>query len=132
MTTLSFMTLGEMLHLSAVKHPGKAALVCGERSISYKALDEATDTLALWLLQQDLHPGDRVGIHWTNSLETVTLYFACFKSGLIAVPINNRLKAPEIGYILGHSKAKLCFSQPELAPLSEEVRSEFPDLLAIH
>ena len=99
------MTLGEMLHLSAVKYPGRAAIVCGERSISYGALDEETDALARWLLQQDLRPGDRVGIHWTNAIETVILYFACFKSGLIAVPINNRLKAPEIGYILGHSKA---------------------------
>jgi long-chain acyl-CoA synthetase len=84
------MTLGEMLHLSAVKFTSKAAIVCAERSISYAALDEATDALARWLLQQDLRPGDRVGIHWTNSIETVTLYFACFKSGLIAVPINNR------------------------------------------
>jgi len=62
----------------------------------------------------------------------VILYFACFKSGLIAVPINNRLKAPEIAYILGHSQAKLCFSQPELAPLTEEVRGESSDLFAIH
>jgi len=30
----------------------------------------------------------------------VNLYFACFKTGLIAVPVNNRLKAPEIAYIL--------------------------------
>src|SRR5215831_15404952 len=98
------MTLGEMLHLSAVKNSGKAAIVCGERTISYEALDEATDALARWLLQQNLRPGDRVGIHWTNSIETVILYFACFKSGLIAVPVNNRLKAPEIAYILRHSK----------------------------
>src|SRR5262249_35612727 len=35
-------------------------------------------------------------------------------------------------YVLGHSKARLCFSQPELAPLSEEIRGECPDLMAIH
>src|SRR5262245_7688050 len=126
------MTLGQMLRLSAAKNPDKPAVVCGEQIVSYCELDEGTDALAAWLLQQGLQPGDRVAIHWTNSVETVNLYFACFKSGLIAVPVNNRLKVPEIAYVLGHSKAKLCFSQPELAPLSEEVRSECPHLVAIH
>jgi long-chain acyl-CoA synthetase len=126
------MTLGEMLQLSAAKNPQKAAIICGDRKIDYESLDRGTSLLASWLLDQGLAPGDRVAIHWTNSIETVTLYFACFKAGLIAVPVNNRLKAPEIAYILGHSKSRLCFSQPELAPLAEEIRSECPDLLAIH
>ncbi len=126
------MTLGEMLHLSAVRNPRKPAIICDEQIVSYEALNASTDALARWLLQQGLEPGDRVAIHWMNSIETVNLYFACFKAGLIAVPVNNRLKAPEIAYILDHSKAKLCFSQPSLAPLSEEVRGECPALLAIH
>jgi long-chain acyl-CoA synthetase len=129
---LSDMTLGEMLHLSAVRNPQKPAIICGEQVVSYETLDQSTDALARWLLRQGLEPGDRVAIHWMNSVETVTLYFACFKAGLIAVPVNNRLKAPEIAYILGHSRAKLCFSQPQLAPLSEEISEDCPDLIAIH
>jgi acyl-CoA synthetase (AMP-forming)/AMP-acid ligase II len=46
-----------------------------------------------------LQTGDRVAIHCCNSAEVVNLYFAYFKTGLIAVPVNNRLKASEIGYI---------------------------------
>ena len=30
--------------------------------------------------------------------EVVTLFFACFKAGLIAVPLNTRLAAPEIAW----------------------------------
>ena len=126
------MTLGEMLHHSAVVNPQKAAIICGEEAVSYETLDRTTDALAHWLLRQGLEPGDRVAIHWMNSVETVILYFACFKAGLIAVPVNNRLKAPEIAYILGHSKAKLCFSQPQLAPLAEEISGDCPDLQAIY
>ena len=74
-------------------------------------MDRSTDALAQWLLREGLKTGDRVAIHWSNSVEVVNLYFACFKAGLIAVPVNNRLKAPEIAYILGHSKAKVCFSR---------------------
>ncbi len=124
--------LGGMLRHSARRSPQKPAIICGDQIVSYEKLDRSTDALAASLLGEGLEMGDRVAIHWCNSLEVVTLFFACFKAGLIAVPVNTRLKAPEIAYILGHSEAKLCFSQPELAPLCEEVRSECPDLHNIY
>ena len=126
------MNLGRTLRYSAKRNPKKPAVICAGQVVSYEELDQSTDELALWLLREGLQPGDRVAIHWCNSVEVVKLYFACFKSGLIAVPVNNRLKAAEIAYILGHSKAKLCFSQPELAPLCEEVRGDCPDLQRLY
>jgi acyl-CoA synthetase (AMP-forming)/AMP-acid ligase II len=75
---------------------------------------------------------DRVVIHWRNSVEMVELYFACFKSGMIAVTVNDRLNAREIAYILRHSKAKLCFSQPELSSVCEEALSECEGPLRIY
>ena len=48
------------------------------------------------------------------------LFFALFKAGLIAVAINVRLKSPEIRYVLNHSQARMCFSEPALAPLAEQ------------
>ena len=126
------MNLGTTLRQSALRNPQKPAIICREQVVSYEALDRSTDALACWLLQQGLQTGDRVAIHWCNSVEVANLYYACFKAGLIAVPVNNRLKAPEIAYVLGHCKARLCFSQPELAPLCEEVRAECPDLQRIY
>src|SRR5215471_12472640 len=122
------MNLGTMLRRSAARSPQKPAVICADQVVSYEALDRSSDDLARWILDQGLHPGDRLAIHWCNSVDTVNLYFSCFKAGLIAVPVNNRLKPPEIAYILGHSRAKVCFSQPELAPLCEEIRAECPDL----
>jgi len=124
--------LGGMLRHAARKSPQKPAVICGDQVVSYEVLDRSTDALALWLLREGLEIGDRVAIHWCNSVEVVTLFFACFKAGLIAVPLNNRLKAAEIACILRHSKAKLCFSQSELAPLCEEVRMQCADLEDIY
>jgi acyl-CoA synthetase (AMP-forming)/AMP-acid ligase II len=121
-----------MLRQSAERTPQKPAIICGNRVVSYEALDRSTDALARWLLREGLQIGDHVALLWCNSVELVNLYFACFKAGLIAVPVNNRLKATEIAYILGHSKAKLCFSQPELASLCEEVHADCPDLQRIY
>ena len=43
-----------------------------------------------------LTPGDRVGIQWPNAIEVVQVFVAAFKAGLIAVPVNLRLKPQEI------------------------------------
>ena len=124
--------LGGLLRYSAARTPHKPVVICDDQVVSYGALDRSTEALAYWLLSKGLEPGDRVALHWCNSIDLVKLYFACFKAGLIAVPVNNRMKASEIAYVLKHSKAKLCFSQLELAPISEQVRSECPDLKSIH
>src|SRR6516225_6337275 len=124
--------LGGLLRHSAACTPHKPVVICDDQVVSYLALDQSTDALARWLLRKGLEPGDRVALHWCNSIDLVKLYFACFKAGLIAVPVNNRMKAHEIAHVLKHSKARLCFSQPELAPLCQKVRSECPDLESIH
>ena len=126
------MNLGKMLRESALHNPRKPAVICEDQVVTYEALDRSSDALGHCILQQGLEAGDRLAIHWCNSIEVVNLYFACFKTGVVAVPVNNRLKAPEIAYILQHSRAKLCFSQPELAPLCEEIRGQCRDLRRLH
>ena len=129
---LQTVNLGRLLRDSAMRNPEKPALICGEQVVSYGDIDRSTDALARWLISEGLQVGDRVAIHWCNSVQVVKLYFACFKAGLIAVPVNTRLKVPEIAYVLAHSGAKLCFSQPELAPFCRGVRVSCPDLQRIY
>jgi long-chain acyl-CoA synthetase len=102
--------------------------------LSYLELDESSTALAQWFLAQGLQPGDRVALHWSNSIEVVQLFFAVFKAGLVAVTVNTRLKPAEICYILEHSQARICFSEPTLAGLAEQsgaacsIRSALPPL----
>src|SRR6476619_5927167 len=114
------MNLGDALQAAAIRTPQNTALVVANESLSYETLDQSATLLARWFLQEGLRPGDRVAIHWSNSFQTVELFFACFRAGLIVVPINTRLKASEIAYILGHSKAVMCFSQPEFEAIARE------------
>ncbi len=109
------MTLGDLLRERASQHPDAPILFCRERVISYADLDTSTEALAGWFRQQGLKPGDRVAIQWPNEIEAVQLYFAAFKAGLIAVPVNLRLKPPEIAWIIENSGAKICFGHPLLA-----------------
>jgi long-chain acyl-CoA synthetase len=125
------MNIANVLTASAERDPRKAAIVLENESIRYEQLDRATTSLARWFLRQGLKPGDRIAIYWPNSIETVKLLFACFKAGMVAVPINVRMKAPEIAYILKHSKAAMYFAHRDLLAVAEEARSGCGQLDAI-
>ncbi len=122
------MDLCKSLRLHATNNPHQTALFCGDVAVSYLALDESSSALALWFLDQGLRPGERVALHWSNSVELVQLFFAVFKAGLIAVTINTRLKPVEIRYVLDHSQPQMCFSEPALAPLAEQAGAGCPIL----
>jgi len=117
------MTVDSILHSHAKRQPSKAAVRTADRGITYADLDSSVTCLARHLLDRGLRPGDRVAVHWSNSIETVQLLLAAFRAGLIAVPINLRLKSPEIAYIFEHSAARICFSEPTFAAVAEEARA---------
>ena len=109
------MNLGELLRSRADQDPHSAALFCGDRTMSFAELDASTDSLAAWFLREGLESGDRVAMQWPNAIEVVQLYFAAFKAGLIAVPVNLRLKPSEVAWVIENSGASLCFAPPALA-----------------
>lgn len=111
------MLLNQLLARHAKLHPEKAAVVTADRAVNYAKLDRAVGCTATYLLDHGLRPGDRVAMHWPNSIELVTLMLGAFRAGLIAVPIDPRLKEVEIAHVLEHSGARICFSEPALASL---------------
>src|SRR5256885_1212888 len=120
------MCLGSRLHEAAERNPRKTALICGEESLSYAELDRSVTQLAGWLFGQGLAAGDRVAIHSANSIPAVQLLFACFRAGLVAVPVNMRLKAAEMAYVLEHSKTTMCYSSPALEAIAREAAGTMP------
>jgi acyl-CoA synthetase (AMP-forming)/AMP-acid ligase II len=90
------MNLGNLVGISTARNPHKAAVIFGNENLSYEQLHQATTSLARWFIEQGCQPGNRIALHWPNSIEMVKLLFACFKAGLIAVPVNMSMKAPEV------------------------------------
>ena len=80
----------------AVATPRALAIVDGERSLTYAALDERSSRLANALLGAGLRAGDRVAIVLGNRLEYPEIAAGLAKAGLPSVPINPRLTAPEV------------------------------------
>jgi long-chain acyl-CoA synthetase len=127
----AFGVLCDFLGLHAREKPDRTALLCGDAAISWGALDQTSTSLALWLLDQGLRPGDRVAVCSPNSIELAQVYLGLFKAGLVAVPINTRLKPDEVSFILAHAGPRMAFCEASLAPLVEQAREQISAAFAI-
>ena len=103
--------------------PKKTALICGDEAVTYEVLDQTVTRLAQWLLHAGLKPGDRVGVLWYNEIPAVTLYLACWRAGMIALPIIWRMKAPELAYIMSHATPVVFFAHPKLVNVATEAQA---------
>ena len=99
----------------AVATPREVAVVDGDRTLTYAALDERSSRLATALMEKGLAPGDRVAIVLGNRLEYPEVAAGLAKAALPSVPINPRLVASEMEYILRHSGAKAAILDNALA-----------------
>ena len=94
---------------------GRTALVSGGQHTTYADLDRRTNQVAAALVALGVRRGDRVAALLVNSVEFIEVLFGCAKIGAITVPLNVRLAAPEIGYILADSGADVLIFQGQLA-----------------
>ena len=88
--------------------PDREAFVEYERNrrFTFAKLNERTNRVANALLASGVQPGDRVATLLKNSIEFIETYFAVAKIGAVMVPVNWRLVAAEIRYILQDSGAR--------------------------
>ncbi len=116
------MSLADHLRRARLRSPHQVALIAGEQKWTYAELDHATDCVAAGLSRLGVQSGDRVALQLSNSPQLVIAYYACFKLGAIAVPINIRFACPEIEYSLNHSECRVCITQADLYGKVEAIR----------
>ncbi|MCP4694608.1 MAG: long-chain fatty acid--CoA ligase [Desulfobacterales bacterium] len=105
-------------------NPEKTAVFFEGERISYLELSKRVDQAGCWLQSVGIEKGDRVAVLLPNRPEFIELYLACSRLGAIFSPINFRLTAPELEYILGNLKPGLLVFDHEY---SETVSSIDPD-----
>jgi acyl-CoA synthetase (AMP-forming)/AMP-acid ligase II len=98
--------VGDALRATARKLPDKAAFVFKEKRCTYREFEERVNRLANGLLAQGYQPGDHIAILAFNCIEYYEILFALAKAGMVAVPVNFRLKAEEINYVVNHGDAR--------------------------
>ena len=88
--------VGRLLFEAARTHPGRQAVIFHGRQWSYRELNDRVNALAFGLTRLGLKTGDRVVLWMKNCPQFIETMFACWKAGLVIVPINARLTPDEV------------------------------------
>jgi fatty-acyl-CoA synthase len=106
--------------------PGREALTehATGRRYTYAELNARANRLANWMHELGIEKGDRVSILGHNGIACIDLLYGLAKIGAILAPLNWRLVARELIYVVNDCEPKALLCGPEFADLLAEMRPE--------
>jgi amino acid adenylation domain-containing protein len=115
--------LQQLLSKSAKSYPEKPAVWARGKSITYRELDERSNQVAHLLQKRGIQKGDRVGLFFPKSLESIVSMLGVLKAGGVYVPLDPQAPADRVGYIIGNCGIRILITTlNKRAELSDETR----------
>ena len=101
--------------------PERLALICGDRQVTYRELEDEANSLAHHLASRGVGPGDHAGLYARNSIEAVETLLAIIKLRAVAININYRYRHNELAYHLRDADLSALVHDQDLAPVVDAV-----------
>jgi len=102
------------------------------RFFTWYQFNRRVDSLAARLLADGIQPGDRVAYLGLNSSDVVEIFFATVRIGGVYVPLNFRLTAPELSFIIGDcTPSAVFYDQAFHAVVAEIDRAVMPEQIFV-
>jgi long-chain acyl-CoA synthetase len=101
------------------------------RKFSYLEFQAAVDRAAAMLTSQGIGKSDVVSLLMPNCAEYIIAYFACWKLGALAGPVNSLLKEHEIEFVMNNSEAKAILVAAEFWDRIQNIAEDLPHLQAV-
>ena len=100
--------LSELWSGAASQFAQKTAVIYADRTYTYADVDRLVRAFAGSLQsRRGVGPGDRVALIMPNCLHSIVCYLGAIRAGAIALPVNVRLKAEEMRFILEDAAPKM-------------------------
>lgn len=115
------MRIERLLAESAALHPGKAAIVCGDRRISYAEFASLTDRLACNLAARGVARGDRVVVLMDNIWEAAVSIYAVLRAGAVFCPVNPSIHDDGLRHVVENTGARVILTQARFAARCREI-----------
>ena len=112
--------LSSFIAFHARRTPDRCALKYRGEEISYATFDRRIGIVGGWLTSRGIGADDVVAVLMKNSTAFLEIAFAVSHIGAVFLPINYRLSADEVGYIVGNSGARLLIADEEFAGIAAE------------
>ena len=110
------MNIWDIIEKTIEQFPQKTGLIDDDRSYTYSELGGRIKSLGGFFYENGISPGDRISILDYNSIQFYEVYFAAAGAGAIFNPINYRLSATEILYILKDAGSKILICNQQFIP----------------
>ena len=124
--------------LSTAAFADRTYLVYEDERLTYAEAHAQVNSVAAWLFEQGVRPGDRVALSMRNYPEWLLIYWACISVGVAVVGMNAWWTAEEMAYALKDSEPKVLFvdaerlerikDRPDLTASMKLVGVRIPDL----
>lgn len=114
--------VSDVPRLNADKVPDKTAIVFKEAKLTWREVEDQSNSFANALLDLGLVKGDAVGLLARNCHQWVVAYFGLVKAGCIVVPINFRLSGQEVVVLLRHCEVKAVIAALDFQDLVDSIK----------
>lgn len=115
--------------------PNRVAIVFESESVSYRELHNRSSAVANALLAAKLPKPSRIALLDFNHVRFAEVFFGAQKAGHVLTPINARLAAPEVAWIVNDAEAPVLFVGREHYALVEEIEAQLKNvrhIIALH
>jgi len=112
----------DLIAAQAARQPHRPALIEDERSLTWEQFFRTRNRLAHALAGLGIGAGQHAIVYAHNALENLVVGAALRALGAIGVPMNHRLTAEEVAYILDNADATAVFVGDAFLPMAERVR----------
>ena len=126
-------SIGKLLEQRTAEAPAKLFLSSepDDRRFTCAEFVEAVNRTSAMLAAHEVGKGDVVSLLMPNSVEYIIAYFACWKLGALAGPVNSLLKEHETAFVMNNSEAKAVMVHSEFRPRIESIRGALPHLKSV-
>jgi fatty-acyl-CoA synthase len=122
--------IGSWLTTRAATSAEVVALVSGEgEKMTYRELADRAARWAAVFTARGIGRGDRVAFLGENQPAFVEVLFGAARVGVVFVPVNTRLAAPEVAHILADSGARLLVHDDRAAAVATEAAGDLPRIV---
>src|SRR6266516_1897299 len=97
-------------------------LIPGGPVIHYDDLDATSARIANALSAAGCRPGDRVAVQTERCWQSLALYLACLRAGLVYLPLNTGYQKSELEYFFADAEPAVIVCRPEAAASVAELR----------
>jgi len=118
------------LRYAEEQFPARVGVVCGAERFPYAQFAERSSRFGGALVAAGAQPGDRVAFLSTNCHRLLEAYFGVLEAGCVLLPLNIRLSATELAFVLNDAQARFLFLDQHFLSLVDSFRDSIPSIEA--